>query len=307
MAQPEVPFSRLTGCFPKQKVVDIGAYQIAGEPVYAPLLVGHDSELVGFEPNPQALAELQKASGPRRKFLPYAIGDGRPGKLHICAARDMSSLLRPNPEVLRLFHGFPIWGQVIAIEPIDTVRLDDIAETEGLTFLQMDIQGAELLALQNAQNRLRDALVLHIEVEFLQLYADQPLFSDVELFLRQRGFVFHRFSTPVSRVIQPLMVDGNIMAGLSQLVWSDAVFVRDFSRLEDLENNRLLAMAAIVHDCYNSWDLALHLLNEIDRRTQQTLGQNYLSRLTGTTKTEPAAATPQQSKQSRKSPSRRRS
>jgi FkbM family methyltransferase len=283
-------FLSLTGCSPKQKVVDVGAYQIAGDPVYAPLLADDRSELIGFEPNLEALAELQKTPNPRRKFLPYAIGDGRRRTLHICAARDMTSLFEPDPEVLKLFHGFPIWGQVVATESVDTVRLDDIAETSGLTFLQMDIQGAELLALQHAQNRLRDALVLHLEVEFLPLYVDQPLFSDVEQFLRQRGFVFHRFSTPTSRVIQPMVVGDNILSGLSQLVWADAVFVRDFSRLDRLEDDQLLSMSAITHDCYSSWDLTLHLLNEIDRRTQSALGPNYLSMLSGAPRSQPAVA-----------------
>ena len=301
-----VPFSKLTGHSPKQKVVDVGAMQIAGDPVYAPLLAGQDSELVGFEPNRQALAELQKEKHPRKTFLPYAIGDGTLGTFHICAASDMSSLLRPNPDVMKLFHGFPVWAQVVGLEPIQTVRLDDVAETEGMTFLQLDVQGAGLMVLQNAQNRLRDALVLHIEVEFLPLYIGQPLFSNIELFLRQRGFLFHRLSTPISRVIQPLMIGDNIMAGLSQLVWADAIFVRDFTRPSSLNDDQLLAMAAIVHDCYNSWDLALHLLSEYDRRTRQTLGQTYLAGLSGAAKdaTPPAQPKPERA---RKSASRRHS
>ncbi len=71
--------------------------------------------------------------------IQYAIGDGRLGTFFHCAAGDMSSLLRPNPDVLKLFHGFPAWAQVVGIEPIQTVRLDDVAETEGMTFLQLDI------------------------------------------------------------------------------------------------------------------------------------------------------------------------
>jgi hypothetical protein len=78
-----------------------------------------------------------------------------------------------------------------------------------------------------------------------------------------------------------MVVDNNVVAGLSQLFWADAVFVRDFSRLEELDEQQLLAMAAIVHDCYNSWDLTLHLLNEVDRRKKGELGPNYLSMLSG--------------------------
>jgi FkbM family methyltransferase len=273
-------FAKLTGHALKHKVVEVGAYFME-MCVYEPLLEHPESELVGFEPNPDSLAELQRSPDPRRTFLPYAVGDGSRRPLHFCAAKDMTSLLEPNPSVLNLFHGFPIWGRVVTTESVQTVRLDDVAEIAGMTFLQMDIQGAELLALQHAENRLREALVLHLEVEFLQLYIDQPLFSDVEQFLRHRGFVFHRFFEPKSRVIQPMVVDGNLIAGLSQLLWSDAVFVRDFSRLERLDDRELLTTAAIMHDCYNSWDLTQHLLLELDRRTAGTSAPGYLAALLG--------------------------
>lgn len=269
-------FLQLTRENPRQKIVDIGAYQIAGDPPYAPLMRAGNAELVGFEPNRDALAELCKMNIPKATYLPYAIGDGGEHTLHICAAPDMTSLLPPNPDVLNLFHGFPIWGQVVATEQVRTVRLDDVPETAGTTFLMMDIQGAELLALRNAPNRLGDALVLHLEVEFLPLYKDQPLFSDVERFLRDRGFVLHRFSTMVSRVIKPLLIHDNVLSGLSQVVWADAVFVRDFTRPALLSNQQLLSMAAILHDCYGSLDLALHLLTEYDRRTGKTVATDYM-------------------------------
>jgi FkbM family methyltransferase len=264
---------------PRQKIVHIGANPIDGDPPYASLLRAGNVEIVGFEPNRQALAKLNETKGPRETYLPYAVGDGGEHTLHICAAPGMTSLLEPDPDVLNLFHGFPIWGRVLATERVRTVRLDDVPETMSATYLMMDIQGAELMALRNAENRLRDALVLHLEVEFLPLYKNQPLFSDVERFLRERGFVLHRFATVVSRVIQPLLVENDIYSGLSQIVWADAVFVRDFTRLRSLTDQQLLSMAAIVHDCYQSLDLALHLLTESDRRTNKNMAADYLAGL----------------------------
>jgi hypothetical protein len=122
---------------------------------------------------------------------------------------------------------------------------------------------------------------LHLEVEFLPLYVDQPLFSDVEQFLRRRGYVFHRFFEPTSRAVRPMAPGGDIRSGLGQLVWSDAVFVRDFSRLDRLDDRELLTMAAIMHDCYDSWDVAQHLLIELDRRTEGTSARDYLAGLGG--------------------------
>src|SRR5476649_3002680 len=122
------------------------------------------------------------------------------------------------------------------------------------------------MVFSHAESRLKDALIIQTEVEFLSMYVGQPLFSEVEMFLRQRGFMLHRFFPVVSRVIRPLLVGDDIRAGLSQVFWADAIFIRDITRLELLSDQQLLSMAVIAHDCYQSLDLVLHLLTEYDRR-----------------------------------------
>lgn len=277
-------FNSLTGQAVRVKVVDVGANPIDTDAPYSEMLRAGDADIVGFEPNPQGLAELNRRRGPNETYLPYAIGDGKRHTLSFCRAPGMTSLLQPNPRVLNLFHGFPQWSQVTSREEVDTVRLDDIPETALVDLLKMDIQGAELMVLRNAEARLADALVIQTEVEFLPMYVDQPLFADVDLFLRKHDFVFHRFFPTVSRVIQPMLVNQDIYAGMSQTVWADAIFVRDFTRLELLKDGQLLRMAGIMHDCYKSYDLVLHLLLEHDRRSGGHLGPTYLAALTGTTK-----------------------
>ncbi len=274
-------FHALTSSTVRVKIVDIGANPIDGAPPYDTLLRGGNADIVGFEPNPEALAKLNQQKGPNETYLPNAIGDGRRHTLHLCAASGMTSLLTPNPEVLNLFHGFPNWGRVVSTEEIDTTRLDDIPETEGIDLVKIDIQGGELMVFQNATKRLADALVIQTEVEFLPLYVDQPLFGDVDVFLRSQGYAFHRFFPTVSRTIQPMLVENNIYAGLSQTVWGDAIFVRDFTKLSRLSPRQLLAMAAILHDCYQSYDLVLHILLEHDRRVGGSVAPTYMTNLTG--------------------------
>lgn len=274
-------FHALTNASVRVKIVDIGANPIDGAPPYDTLLRGGNADIVGFEPNAEALAKLNTQKGPNETYLPNAIGDGKRHTLHLCAASGMTSLLTPNPEVLNLFHGFPNWGRVLSTEEIDTTRLDDIPETEGIDLVKIDIQGGELMVFQNATKRLADALVIQTEVEFLPLYVDQPLFGDVDVFLRSQGYAFHRFFPTVSRTIQPMLVQNNIYAGLSQTVWGDAIFVRDFTKLSRLSPRQLLAMAAILHDCYQSYDLVLHILLEHDRRTGASVAPTYMNNLTG--------------------------
>jgi FkbM family methyltransferase len=274
-----ISFSALTGKELQVKVIDVGANPIGDSPPYAAMLLAGEADIIGFEPNADGLSALEKAKGPNETYLPLVIGDGARHTLHVCQAPGMTSLLQPNPAVLRLFHGFPGWGEVKASVAVETVRLDDVQAAAGADLIKLDVQGAELLVLQHAEAILAQALVIHSEVEFLQMYQDQPLFSDIESFLRQRGFMFHRFYPLTCRMIQPMPVNHDVYAGLSQLLWGDAIFVRDITRLESLSDRGLLAMAKIMHDCYRSDDLVLHVLMEYDRRTGEQLGPAYATAL----------------------------
>ncbi|GGJ37558.1 FkbM family methyltransferase [Neoroseomonas lacus] len=281
MADATAPsFRTLTGgAAPRVKVIDIGANPIDSEPPYAGMLRAGDAEVVGFEPNRAALAVLEARKGPLERYFPHAVGDGGQHLLHICQAPGMTSLLEPDPAVLALFHGFPEWGRVLATETVETVRLDDVPETMGAALLKLDIQGAELMVLRHAGQRLCDALVIQAEVEFLPLYKGQPLFSEMELFLRGHGFVLHRFFPEVTRAVQPMMVNNDPYAGLGQLVWADAVFMRDLTRLDVLTDNHLMAMAAILHDAYGAYDIAFRLVAEHDRRSGAARADAYFSGL----------------------------
>lgn len=263
------------------KVVDIGANPIDGVAPYAPLLAAGHTRLIGFEPNWDALEILNQKKGPHETYLPDAVGDGQGHTLRHCQAPGMTSLLEPNPAVLELFHKFSEWGSVLWTEEVDTVRLDDVKETAGMDYLKIDIQGAELMVFENALERLASALLIHTEVEFLPMYVGQPLFSDVDQFLRRHGFVLHRFVPLTSRVIKPLLLDNDPYKGLSQVVWADAVFVRDFIDLAPLGADQLLKLAIILHDCYRSLDLVLHLLTEYDRRSNTCYGAVYLNAISG--------------------------
>lgn len=262
-------------------VVDIGANPIAsaGRPPYQDLLESGKARLVGFEPNGDALAELQERKSAHEVYLPYAVYDGTEQSLRLCKAPGMTSLLEPNPVVLNCFHGFEEWAEVVQREPIKTVRLDEVAEIGNLDFLKIDIQGAELEVFRNGTEKLASCLVIQSEVEFVSMYENQPLFSDVDLFLREQGFVLHRFVEQTSRVIKPLIVDNNPYAGLSQLVWADAIFIRDFTRFDLLSPPQLLKIALILHDVYSSFDVALRALLTRDAMLGTQLAEVYLRKL----------------------------
>lgn len=260
------------------KVVDVGANPIDGDPPYRLLLQRGDASVVGFEPAPDALAELNRKKGPHETYLPHAVGDGKTHTLHFCSSPGMTSLFKPNPAVLDLLHGFSEWARVVGTEEVVTRRLDDVPEVAGFDFLKIDVQGAELMVMQNAIAGLKHAVCVQTEVEFAQLYIGQPLFSDVDQFLRQQGFMLHRFAQVTSRVVKPLSVNNDPFAGLSQLFWADAIFIRDFTQLDRMTTHQILRLAILLHDCYDSYDVVLHLLGEYDKRTQSRFAQLYQER-----------------------------
>lgn len=64
---------------------------------------------------------------------------------------------------------------------------------KNINFLWMDIQGAELMALEGLDNYIEKVNIIYTEVEFMQIYKDQPLFSDIKKFLEEHCFKFAGF------------------------------------------------------------------------------------------------------------------
>lgn len=273
---PPAPFKTLIESNLRLKVVDIGASSTDGEdPPYLGPLKAVDVELVGFEPHPPSLVELNKNKGPFETYLPQATGDGQKHTLRICHASGLNSLLAPNPAVIRLFHLCPIWSRIFSTVEVETARLDDVPETVGVDFIKIDIPGAELMAFSNAVERLRGASVVHTEVSFLPMYIGQPLFADIDIFMRHQGFMFHRFFPIVSRLLRPFLVGNELYSGLNQSMQADAIYVRDFTRPGLFSDRQLMATAIIMHDRCHSFDAALFGLLELDRRHGSDLGRKY--------------------------------
>jgi len=262
-------------------VVDIGANPIDGEPPYKSLVDAGLAHIYGFEPNPDAFARLNAIKGPNETYICGAVFDGSEQELKVCKAPGMTSLLEPNAELLSYLHGFPEWGSVVERIKIPTVRLDDVAEIKNIDYLKIDIQGGELEVFRHGTNRLQDCLVIHTEVEFLPMYEGQPLFSEVEMFLREHGFIFHRFAPLVSRVIQPMILNNEPRGELSQATYADAVFIKNFTKFDLLSSQGLQKIALILNDLYGSFDIVMRALMAHDTKLQSNVADQYLQYLSG--------------------------
>ncbi|MFZ1546077.1 MAG: FkbM family methyltransferase, partial [Candidatus Nitrotoga sp.] len=274
-------FRELFNDIPDIHIVDVGASPIDGDPVYKPVLEQGGYRLTCFEPNPSMFEELKKQPTPNMTCFPYAIGDGRDAMLNLCVAPGMNSLIEPYFELLELFHGYTEWGRVVSQIPLSTYRLDDLKQVNAIDFIKLDVQGSELTILENATEQLKHTLVVHVETPFIPRYKNQPLFAEIDLALRKSGFLFHKFDHMVSKIFKPLIRNNDIYAGLSQLHYADAVYVRSFMDFKDLAPSELLKLARILHDMYGSVDLAQLALRHIDLKTGENRQSTYINHLTG--------------------------
>ncbi len=246
-------------------IVDVGANPIDGDPPYKAMLAAGLCDVVGFEPQAEALTRLQKMAGPRERYLPYALGDGTSRALNVCALEGMTSLLVPDPARLALFNLFPIWGEVKSTIPVSTKRLDDVAEIAHMDFLKMDVQGGEREVLAHGKARLADTVAIQTEVSFVSLYENQPTLGEMDTAMRELGFLPHCFAEMKVWPLAPTIVSGQPNKGLRQLLEADMVYVRDFTRAENMSAEQWKHLALIAHHCYGSVDLAARALNMLSQ------------------------------------------
>jgi hypothetical protein len=85
----------------------------------------------------------------------------------------------------------------------------------------------------------------------------------------------HKLIDIVGRAFRPFR-GPDLFKPISQMLWADAVFVRDFTALEKYSDVDLIKAATIMNDVYLSYDLALFFLMRHDERRGSNHAAAYL-------------------------------
>src|SRR6185295_12468113 len=136
------------------------------------------------------------AKNSRIKVVAKAINShsGRCAFYPIDPGRTVTSWADGNPGASSLFVAtgdYPAEKYVQNEVEVDCVRLDDLCSEQGIDTIDliwMDLQGAELLALQSAGSLLDNVRYIYTEVSHRPIYSGQCLFDEVDAFLAKRGF-----------------------------------------------------------------------------------------------------------------------
>jgi FkbM family methyltransferase len=244
-------------------VVDVGArWGASGSWWRLPRL----AKYVGFDPDPAECDRLNAlvTSHENSRFIPLALGRARATRtFHVTMDPACSSLYPPDP---RLADRYPELAciETASTTTVDLVPLDTWTEAEAVgdvRFMKLDTQGSELEILEGAERTLERCCGLEIEVEFSTIYTGQPLFADVDAFLRSRGFALWRL-TEKCHYAEDLIPDGSstdsthfggrnvrFESGSGRLFWANAIYFRDFHDLEPSPERarQRLILAALLH------------------------------------------------------------
>ena len=250
------------------RFVDIGGRGGAFLPITA---LARFADYVAFEPDPEEAVRLRDdLSRPDRwrtaTVVPAAVG-ARTGTatLHVTRNPGMSSLLEPDPDIAARF-----WlagkFKVVSTAQVPVAPLDDLARQYGFedaTFIKLDTQGTELDILRSGPNLVRSVVAIHAEAWFHPFYKHQPLFADLDSYLRGEGFTLFALNRTMLRRAghRSEMYSRHVAA------WAHCLYLREPDTLTDPQpgamRKRLLGLLAICIG-FHHYDLAI----EIGRRLE---------------------------------------
>lgn len=273
---------KANGYHPSFTMLEIGARpESQREPFYVLAEQFPSSRLVAFEVDRQVCDDLNKGAPRGVTYYPVALGKAQETREFSETQDPMCSSLYPLDErYADLFHGLE-GARLKKISRIDTVSADHFVKAYNIgpvDFIKVDIQGAELEVFQGGIETLKHVLCVICEVEFAPLYRNQPLFGDVDAYLRSQGMHFHKFLGIAGRTMKPVVINNSINDFAGHHMWADALFIRDLFSAHTLNDGDLLKLALLL-DLYQSPDVAYFMLKQFDVRHRTDLADVYLKSL----------------------------
>jgi len=224
------------------------------------------------EPDPNEAAQLRRdweEAGCGAVLQTALWSEEKMLKLNVNQSPGTSSVFPSNFSLLDQFPDSQRYKTISTFDvPAKTV--DGIAAANGLDhidFAKIDAQGAELAILQGGVEYFTRNLVgIEVEVEFCPLYSGQPLFSDVDVFVRGIGLELWDLRLAYWKYERGRHIPS---AEKGRLVFGDALYFRPVKNLrhwlstmpmkQAQSKATMMVVAALV---YGYVDYAITVLNE---------------------------------------------
>ncbi len=218
--------------------------------------------VLGFEPDPLEVTRIENELGQSPlwesvRLVPMAVSD-RTGTedVYVLKHQVNSSMYPVDQGVFNRYKldGFQLKEKIsVNVDTIDNlVFAEPITSKRFGEILKIDAQGAELKILKGAERTLKErTCCILCEVAFFTPYENVPLFSEIETFLRERGFAFYGFLDFQQRSTRRISKVGTI--GRERSMQADAIFFKDPLQLENIYTGRhhSIIVAALLFGYYD--------------------------------------------------------
>jgi FkbM family methyltransferase len=209
-------------------LVDIGA---AGEYPFKWKPAEKYLQLIGFEPIQMEFEKLPQNN--HFKYFNTALYDKKDRITLYIKKKGNASILKSNIPLLREFPDVER-HDLLKTEEIETDTLDNQfrkAQIDKVDFIKLDTDGSELFILKGAKETIRSHIFgLEVEVEFIELYENQPLFADVDAFIKQQGFELW----DIQRHYWQRKIREGFHGLKGQLVFGNAVYLRKLDNFQGM-------------------------------------------------------------------------
>ena len=186
-------------------------------------------DVIAFEPDKEESDKLDS----RYKVFSKCLSESSSSvDLHLLKSRGCSSLLKPNFDFLDSFPNSERFT-VEKTETLESVSLDQLYQSKEIAdidFIKIDTQGTELSIVKGGQNLLKNVVGLQVEVEFHQLYQGQPLFADMDLYVRD---AFGLELQDLRKTFWKYDVSDMPANSKGKLIFGDALYFRPLGQLDN--------------------------------------------------------------------------
>ncbi len=144
-----------------------------------------------IEANPAVFERLKEniSGQPNVKAVNCAISNSNGEAILYVTSYDQSSSVLPLKEVKRIYPFIAESHQVIVqSRTLDRLLQEQQLDPSDFNLINIDIQGAELMAFQGAINTFKHIEAINTEVNYKELYEGCAIIDQIDEFLANKGF-----------------------------------------------------------------------------------------------------------------------